>query len=339
MHQYLRWENPAALNLLWLLPLAIGLYVYAARARRRALQAIATSSALERIAPSAIRRKRRLRAALITAGLGLLVIAAARPQFGTTVKRVEQRGVDVIFAVDVSDSMLARDVSPDRLAAARRTLSGIVGRMRGDRVGIVAFAGDALIYCPLTTDYEAVRIFTDALDTKTVGTPGTAIASAIEVAHEAFEAAEHLHRHLVILTDGEDHGGGAETATRQAAEDGITIHVVSIGGTEGEPIPEIGLDGTITGHRRGPDGDIALSRPDHDMARELAEIGGGTFATVSGEGLPVEQIVAALHREEGRLVGTWQFQHYEERYQLPLAAAILLIAAAAIIGDRGRQHA
>lgn len=338
MQQYLRWANPEMLNLLWLVPLMAALYVYAARARLRTLRQIASASALDRLAPATIRRRRRLRAALMTGALALLVIAAARPQFGTSLERVERRGVDVIFAVDTSKSMLARDVSPDRLTAAREIISGMVGRMRGDRVGIVAFAGDAFLYCPLTTDYGALRMFLDALDTNVVGTPGTAIAPAIEVALSGFEAAEHTHHHLIIITDGEDHGGGAVEATGRAVEQGLTIHVVAIGEPEGAPIPEIGLDGTVTGHRTGPDGEIVLSRPNRELARELATVGGGTYASVSGAGIPVEPLFSAVQRDEGRLVGTYQFQHYEERYQIPLGVAMLLIAVAAVIGDRGRHR-
>lgn len=181
-------------------------------------------------------------------------------------------------------------------------------------------------------------MFVDALDTRVVGTPGTAIAPAIEVSLAGFDAAEHSYHHLVIITDGEDHEGGAIAAARNAAAQGLRIHVVVIGGEEGAPIPQFGIDGRVEGHRRGPDGEVVLSRPDIDTARELAAVGGGEFAVISGGGLPVEQIFNALQREEGRVIGTYQFQHYEERYQIPLALAILLIAAAAVIGD-GRRSA
>ena len=339
MEEYVRWANPDVLKLLWLVPVILGLYVYAARERQRALRALASSSAVDRIAPATVRRRRRLRAGLMTVALTLIIIAAARPQFGTSLERVERRGVDVVFAVDVSDSMLARDVTPDRLVGARDMIGGMLGRMQGDRVGIVAFAGDAFLYCPLTTDYGAVRIFVDALDTNVVGTPGTAIADAIYAALDGFEAAENSFHHIIILSDGEDHGGGAVEAARLAAEEGVTIHVVAVGGTEGEPIPEIGLDGSVIGHRRDADGNIVLSRPDRELMQELAQIGGGEFASISGGGIPVEQIATALERDEGRLVGTYQFQQYEERYQIPLGIAIVLIAAAAIIGDvRGRRQ-
>ncbi len=338
MQDYIRWANPDALNLLWLLPAVIALYVYAARARRRSLEKMATPAALDRITAARIRRRRRIRAVLMTLALALLIVAAARPQFGTRMERVKRSGVDVIFAVDTSQSMLARDVKPDRLSAAKETVGALVTRMRGDRVGIVAFAGDAFLYSPLTIDYGAAQMFLDALDTQVIGSPGTAIADAIEVARDAFRGAEHKYQHIVILTDGEDHRGGAVAAAEKAAEDGLTIHVVGVGGTEGEPIPMIDSQGNVTGHKRDAEGNIIVTRMEQETLKKVAKAGGGVYARASGGGIPVDRMLAALRSEEGRLVGTWQFEEYTERYQVPLAAAIVLIAAWAVLPDERRRR-
>jgi Ca-activated chloride channel family protein len=338
MQDYLRWANPDMLKLLWLLPLVAALYVHAARARHRAMQRMASEAARERIAAKRIRRRRRIRAVLMTLGLGLLVVAAARPQFGTKMERVERAGVDVVFAVDTSESMLARDVKPDRLATAKETVSALIARMQGDRVGIVAFAGDAFLYCPLTIDYGAAQMFLDALDTQVIGDPGTALADAIRAARNGFEAAEHKYHHLVILTDGEDHRGGAVAAAEDAAAEGLKVHVVGVGGTAGEPIPVIGPDGSVTGHKRDEGGDVVVTKLEEETLEEIAEAGGGVYVSASGGGIPVDRLLGALQAEEGRVVGTWQFEEYRERYQLPLAIALLLIGAAAIIPDERRRR-
>ncbi|MGI5817019.1 MAG: VWA domain-containing protein [Armatimonadota bacterium] len=337
MHEYIRWANPGMLTLLWLVPLVVGLHVYAARARRAALLRLASPLAQSRIVAARIRRRRRLRATLMTVAIALLVVAAARPQFGTKMERVERSGVDVIFAVDTSRSMLARDVSPDRLSAAKETVGALLARMQGDRVGIVAFAGDAFLYCPLTTDYGAVQMFLDAMDTEVVGSPGTALAAAIEAALDGFEAAEHKYHHLVILTDGEDHRGGALRAAREVAGQGLTVHVIGVGGADGEPIPILGPDGGVVGHRRDESGAVVVTRLEEETLVEIAKAGGGVYVAVSGGGIPVDRLLGALQREEGRVVGTWQFEEYTERYQIPLAFAIVLIAACAIIPDERRR--
>ena len=338
MHEYLRWGNPGALTLLWLTPLLVALYVYAARARQRALLTLATPRALGRIAAADIRRRRRLRAVLMTGALVLLVVAGARPQLGTKMARVERRGVDVLFAVDTSSSMLARDVPPDRLTAAKDAVRAVIGRMDGDRVGIVAFAGDAFLYCPLTIDYGAALMFLDAMDTSVVGDPGTGLADAIRQAGRGFEAAEHSYRHLVILSDGEDHEGGAVDAAREAHEAGVTIHVVGVGGTAGEPIPEVDSEGQVVGHKRDQEGKVILSGLDEEGLRAIAKAGGGIYVSAADGTIPVQRIVGELQRAEGRIVGTYQFTEYQERFQVPLGLAIVLIAMHAVMGDVRRRE-
>lgn len=338
MHEYLHWGNPGALKLLWLIPLLIGLLGYAARARRRALETMAAPSALSRLVAGRVGRRRRTRALLTTAAMVLVLVAAARPQLGAKLERVQRRGNDVIFAVDTSQSMMARDVAPDRLTAAKKAVSALIARMDGDRVGLVAFAGDAFLYCPLTIDYGAAQMFLDAMDTSVVGDPGTGIAAAIEVASEGFAAAEHTYRHLVILSDGEDHEGGAIEAARKAHATGLTVHVVGVGGSAGEPIPVLDAEGRITGHKRDARGEVILSRMNEKVLREVAEAGGGVYVSTSGGAIPVERIFTELQRQEGRLLGTYQFTEYQERFQVPLGLAIVLLTIAAVLGDVRRER-
>lgn len=337
MHEYLHWGNPGALKVLWLTPLLIALLWYAAQARRRALEAMASPLALSRIVAARVARRRRTRQVLTTAALVLVVVAAARPQVGAKMERVQRRGIDVIFAVDTSQSMLARDVQPDRLSAARDAVGALIARMDGDRVGIVAFAGDAFLYCPLTIDYGAAQMFLDAMDTSVVGDPGTGLAAAIEAASRGFVAAEHTYRHLVVLSDGEDHEGGAVEAARKAHEGGLTIHVVGVGGSAGEPIPVLDAEGRVTGHKRDARGEVILSRMNEKVLREVAEAGGGVYVSASSGAIPVERIFTELERQEGRVVGTYQFTEYQERFQVPLGLAIALLAIAAVLGDVRRE--
>ena len=209
----------------------------------------------------------------------------------------------MIFAVDTSQSMMARDVAPDRLTAAKKAVSALIARMDGDRVGLVAFAGDAFLYCPLTIDYGAAQMFLDAMDTSVVGDPGTGIAAAIEVASEGFAAAEHTYRHLVILSDGEDHEGGAIEAARKAHATGLTVHVVGVGGSAGEPIPVLDAEGRITGHKRDARGEVILSRMNEKVLREVAEAGGGVYVSTSGG----PSRWNASSPKPGRLLGAYQF--------------------------------
>ncbi|MFW6156451.1 MAG: VWA domain-containing protein, partial [Armatimonadota bacterium] len=182
------------------------------------------------------------------------------------------------------------------------------------------------------------EMFLDAMDTQVIGDPGTALADAITTAQDGFEAAEHKYHHLVILTDGEDHEGGAVKAAEDAAERGLGVHVVGIGGPDGEPIPIVAPDGTVTGHKRDRDGDVIVTRLEEETLKEIAEAGGGAYVSASGGGIPVDRLFGALESEEGRVVGTWQFEEYAERYQIPLGLAIALIVAVAIIPDERRRR-
>ncbi len=335
----MRWANPDALALLWLTPALVAVYVYAFRARRRALETLAFADALPGLVSRREWRQRRLRAGLMVAGLVLLVIAVARPQVGAKMTKVKRKGVDVIVAIDTSESMLARDVAPNRLEAAKDAVRGLLGRLRGDRVGIVAFAGDAFVYCPLTVDYGAAAMFLDSLDTQVIGLQGTAIAKAITCADDAFKAAEHKYKQLVIMTDGEDHEGGELAAAKRAAEDGVQIHVIGVGGLEGEPIPIEDEAGKVTGHKRDRNGDIVLSRLHEQALKKIAEAGGGVYMRASATGVNVDRIYAQIEAPEGQVVGTYRFTEYQERYQWPLGLALILLAAQILIGDNGEQDA
>ena len=337
VQEYMRWANAGALGLLWLTPVLVALYVYAFRARRRALETLAFQEALPGLVSRREWRRRRLRAGLTVAGLVLLVVAVARPQVGAKMAKVKRKGVDVIVAIDTSESMLARDVAPSRLVAAKDALRGLLGRVQGDRVGIVAFAGDAFVYCPLTVDYGAAAMFLDSLDTDVIGQPGTAIARAIECASEAFEAAEHKYKQLVIMTDGEDHEGGELAAAKRAVEDGVQIHVIGVGGLEGEPIPIEDEAGKVSGHKRDRNGEIVLSELHEQPLKKIAEAGGGVYMRASATGVNVDRIYAQIEAPEGQVVGTYTFTEYRERYQWPLGLAIILLAAQAIMGDSRGQ--
>jgi len=333
MQEYIRWANPAALKLLWLTPLLALLYVRAFRARARALAALATPEALQGLVSRRVARRRLLRAALMVMGLMLLVAAAARPQVGAQLAKVERKGVDVVVAIDTSASMLARDVQPDRIGVARSAVKALISRMHGDRIGIVTFAADAFVYCPLTIDYGAALMFLDSLEPQVTGQAGTSLASAIDASLGALEGAEHKHQQVVLISDGEDHEGGAAEAAKRAAEAGVKVHVIGVGETEGEPIPELDATGHVVGHKREAGGQIVLSRLDEEPLKQIASATGGTYVRASGSSVNIDAIFSQIEGAEARTLGTYQFTEYQERFQWPLLLAIVLIAIHAVLPD------
>lgn len=281
---------------------------------------------------------RRLRGVLLVGALVLAIIAAARPSWGIREQIVRERGIDVIIALDVSRSMLAADTPggrATRLDVAKGRLRDLLARFPGHRVGIVPFAGDAFLQCPLTTDYNIAFRVLEALQPDTVGAPGTNIGRAIEASLEAFRGGSVGSRVLILVTDGEDHEAGAKKAAEAAAQAGVRIYAIGIGSVEGAPIREAG--GKL---REDAQGGKILTRLDADTLRAVADATDG-LAFVSPQGAlldmrPLAEQLAALERgdlgEDKRLLR-------EERFQWPLALALLLLMVDGLLGDRRSTRA
>ncbi|MFQ6130732.1 MAG: VWA domain-containing protein [Armatimonadota bacterium] len=334
---FFRFGNPAALGLLWLLPVCALLYVLADRRRARALAAFGEAGLMAKLAGSVSPRRRRLKAGLVVAALGLVVVALARPQFGTRMEVVKRRGLDLFVALDCSASMLAEDVKPSRLERAKHEVGSLLGRLEGDRVGLVAFAGDAFIQCPLTVDYAAARTFLHAMSPDMLPVPGTALGRAIEVASRGFPGKERKYKVLVLITDGEDHAGNPQAAAEEAAKQGVVIYTIGIGSPEGAPIPVYDEEGRRTAYKHDREGQVVMSRLNDAQLKQIAAAGRGRYFRATGGQLELERIVDEVNRMEKKELSARQFSHYEERFQWPLAMAILLLCVEAGMSERRRR--
>jgi Ca-activated chloride channel family protein len=263
-----------------------------------------------------------------------LVLALARPQWGAKVEEVRRKGVDVIIAMDVSASMLAEDVKPSRLARAREEVDTLIDSLEGDRVGLVAFAGEATVACPLTLDYSAAKVFLDVLDPALVPVPGTAIASAIRKSTEAFGSKDKRYKVLVLITDGEDHEKDAVDAAKEAAAAGVVLYTLGVGSGSGSPIPVRGEDGSVGGYKKDREGKIVTSRLNPVKLAEIAEAAGGRYLPLTPEGREIREIQDRIALMEHRQVGSRFITTYEERYQIPLAVALGALILEAGIGGR-----
>jgi Ca-activated chloride channel homolog len=276
------------------------------------------------------------RLGLSTAGLALLALALARPQCGTRTELARRSGVDLAIVLDASRSMLARDVAPDRLARAKLEVGALLDGLAGDRVGIIVFAGDAFVQCPLTSDYAAARLFLRAVGPDAVPHQGTALADALRGAREVLDAAERGARSKVVLvvSDGEDHGGGVEEAAQALADAGIRVFALAVGGRAGAPIPLLDPAGNVTGYKRDRRGETVVTRLDLAALQALAAKGNGAVFDVEAPGRGVDALRAELDRMDkteldGRVTVTW-----EERYAIPAFGALLLLLAALLVPER-----
>ncbi|MEX2577969.1 MAG: VWA domain-containing protein [Verrucomicrobiales bacterium] len=306
------------------------------RRRNRDLERIAHSRLLERLTESVSRRRRLVKQAVWLVALLLVFVAAARPQYGFEFREVKRRGIDLVFAVDTSRSMLAEDVAPNRLERSRLAITDFVEQLEGDRVGLIPFAGNAFSLCPLTLDYGAFFQSLDALNTDIIPHQGTDLASAVREANRLFDEEGNNHRILILITDGEDLQGAVMEAVANAKEQGMIIHTVGVGDPSGALIP-VTLEDGGQDFIRDETGEPVRSALDEETLKEIAEATGGLYAPLGQGGRGLETI----HREKLRLVPKSELnQRLDriplERYEWPLAAAILLFLVEFLLGERRR---
>jgi Ca-activated chloride channel family protein len=250
---------------------------------------------------------------------------------------VRRTGVDIILALDISYSMNTEDVTPSRLAKAKAEARGLIERLRGDRIGLVAFAGSAAVLCPLTLDYGAVSLFLDTVNPGTIADPGTSLAAAIRTANGAFIAQEKKYKVLIILTDGEDLEGQTDKAVEAAREGGVIIYTIGIGTQEGKPIPERDAKGDIVEYRKDPAGQVVISRLDERSLAEIAtETAGRYYLSTTGEG-ELDQIYAEISGMEKKELESKLIQNFEDRFQYPLSLAVLCLALELWICERRKK--
>ncbi|MEZ4738114.1 MAG: VWA domain-containing protein [Flavobacteriales bacterium] len=306
--------------------------------RNRALKRFASSGTRERMVPSTSSLRVLLRFLLFRHGLSFLIVALSGPQFGTRLEEVRSEGIDLVVAIDVSNSMECEDLRPSRMEAARRAMSQLVDRLRGDRLGIVVFAGEAYVQLPITTDRSAAKLFLNTVNTNTVGTQGTAIGAAITLAQKSFDPELPGNKAIIVITDGENHEDDAEGAAREAAAAGIVVHTIGMGTPEGGPLP-IKRNGKVSGFRKDAGGNVVVSRLNEDMLRRIAAEGGGAYVRANAGSSGIEGLVADLRQLETSERESYMYTGHEDQFQYPLGIGLFLVLLSLSFGDRKHWRA
>lgn len=332
------WLYPSA-HIAWMLVAAVALLMWLAARRRRSLAAeMGDQHSVERLGPGSQSAARVLTSILLLAGLAFLVLALAGPRSGAEPREVELSGLDLVVALDVSRSMLAEDVAPSRLARAREEISRLATRLSDDRIALITFAGDAYLQMPLSTDRAALRLYLETASPDLIPAQGTSFSNMLAVANTTFENAGtdgDRTRVLLIISDGEDHEGGLDAQLRQLRESAVHTLALGIGTAEGGPIP-IGRDGDIIFHRERA-GQIVHTQLQPALLRRIA--GDDAYFEITRTSSSAERLGTALDRLERQAFGTIVYHDHVERYQWPLAAALLLLIAEIALRDRRRASA
>ncbi len=281
-----------------------------------------------------------LKAGLKASGLALFAVALAQPQCGSRTELARRRGIDLVVAVDASKSMLARDVPPDRLDRAKLELNSLLDSLKGDRVGIVAFAGDAYVQSPLTSDYAAAKLFLKAVDPEQMQQGGTNIGAALLLAQNMLESADRgaKDRVVVLLSDGEDLSGEEMEAAESLHAAGIKVYAVGIGSDAGEPIPELGKSGEVVGYKKDASGNTVLSRLDRAGLEAVAQLTGGEFF-YQPHGVAVQEVAARIDRLQKSEIESRLTVRWDERFQALLAPGLLLLVLGLLLPGRRRGDA
>ena len=316
------------LYLLILIPLILAGYGIFRYLRGRRVKALGDEALVKELMPSASRAKGWIRISFICLGLMALIIGLARPQTGARLAEKKTRGAEILVALDVSNSMLAQDFSPNRLERAKLAIARLTDKLQEDRIGLVIFAGTSFVQLPVTTDYISAKMFLGSIDTGSIPVQGTAIGDAIRLCTKSFSAQSEKSRVIVVISDGEDHEADAVESAKQAAELGIKVYTIGVGSAEGQPIP---MDGGLLKDRNG---EIVVTRLNEQMLRDIARAGGGAYIHAGNEEFGLNPIIDDIRRMEDEEFGSVVFEEYDDEFMYFLGAALLCFVIEILIGRR-----
>jgi Ca-activated chloride channel family protein len=329
----IRFAHPEYLYALAVIPLLLVLFVLMQAWKRRARKRLGDQNLIERLSFDYSRSKPVLKIFLALSGLTLIIVGWANPQIGTRLEEVKREGVDIIIALDVSNSMKAEDIRPNRLERAKQAISRLIDRLENDRIGIIVFAGQAYVQLPITTDFAAAKLFLSSIETEIIPTQGTCIGCAIDLAEESFTGNDNKYKALVIITDGENHEDDAVEAAKKAGEKGIIIHTIGMGSSDGAPIP-VYRNGVQTGFQKDKDGNTVITRLDLLSLQRIAAEGKGVFIQASNSDDGLKTIQDQINKMEKKSFGTKQFTGFEDRFQYFLGLGLLLLLLEFSISER-----
>jgi Ca-activated chloride channel homolog len=330
--QLFRFANPDFLYLLLLLPAMVLLYILNFFRRKRALSRLGDQLLINRLMPEVSVIRPALKFTIQLLAIAIVTIILARPQFGSKLEEVKKQGVEVMIALDVSNSMLAGDIQPDRLTRAKQALTRLIDNLDNDRIGLIVFAGDAYTQIPITTDYISAKMFLNAIGPDMVPKQGTAIGAAIDLGMRSFSPGEGKSKAMIIITDGENHEDDPVSRAAEASKAGIVIYTIGIGSADGVPVPV-----TVNGRKeflKDIDGNTVISKLDEDILKKIAETTGGSYVRASNSNIGLDEIFGEIKRMKKQEMESTMFTEYNDQFQIFAAIAIFLLILDFIIMER-----
>ena len=327
-----RFGNIENLYLLVIIPVLILLFMILFSLRKKALRRFGNMQVIEPLMPALSFARPVIKFILIVLALTSLIFGIARPQFGSKLREIKREGVEIIIALDVSNSMMAEDIQPNRLERAKQAIAKMVDRLVNDKIGLIVFAGDAYIQIPITTDYVSAKLFLNTISTEIVPKQGTAIGSAIELGMKSFTQQEETSKALIIITDGENHEDDAIEIAKAAVEKGVRVHTIGIGLPKGAPIPV--YNGGQKNYLKDNSGETVISKLDEDMLRKIAVAGEGVYIRSTDTRVGLDKLFDEINKMEKQEMEAKIYSDYDERFQYVFAICLFFLLLEFFILER-----
>ena len=330
----LKYEHIEFLNLLFGVPLLVFAIILHNRWKKTSLKLFAEYKLIERLTPNLSVLNIKIKHTLLVTIFILLIISLANPQIGIKMEEVKREGVDLIIAIDLSNSMLAEDIQPNRLTRSKQAISRLIDKLEGDRIGLIVFAGEAYVQLPITTDYSAAKLFLSTINTNIIPTQGTEIGKAIDLATNSFDVENKQNKAIIIITDGESHDEKAIENTEKARSLDIFVHTLGMGLSKGGPIPIYDKYGNKKGYRKDKKGDIIISQLNEELLQKIAEKGQGTYVRANNSEAGLSKLLSEINKMEKKEIGTMIFTNYKDRFQIFIGFSLFFLILNLIILQR-----
>ena len=321
----LRYDNIEFLYLLSLIPvLIIGIIMYS-KWQKNSILKFGDINLLNQLMQSHSIFRKKIKNTLFVLAITFLIVGLSNPQVGTKMEEVKREGVDLMIAIDLSYSMMAQDIKPNRLERAKQAISRLIDKLEGDRIGLVVFAGEAYVQLPITTDYSAAKLFLSTVNTSIIPTQGTKIGNAIDLCSKSFDKENAQSKAIIIITDGETHDEEAIESAKKAKEEGIYIHTLGMGLTKGGPIPIYNKYGSTSEFRKDRQGNVIITKLNESMLEEIALAGEGTYIRANNSKSGLSSLFEEINKMEKKEIGTMIFTNYKDRFQIFIGISLVLL--------------
>lgn len=319
-----------------IIPVLIILFGITRRSRRKALDRFGQKEAVEQLMPNVSKSRPVIKFIIWLLALSSIIVAVAQPQFGSKLQKVKRKGVELMICLDVSNSMLAEDIQPNRLERAKRAISRLIDKLNDDKIGLIVFAGDAYTQLPITTDYSSAKLFLDAVSTKIVPKQGTAIGAAINLAASSFSPQFKGNKAIIVITDGENHEDDAIGAAKAAADNGIIVHTIGMGLPQGGPIPI--YENGQKDYRKDKNGNVVVTKLDEKMLQEIAAAGNGIYVRANNAEVGLNTLFNAINKMQQAEIESQVYSDYDDQFQWFIGFAILMLLLDYVILERKNKY-